>query len=168
MVVIVTGYTLCVTSQYFVIFTFANQRFGEVCWHSLHIQGRRSSVREAVPSPRGSFEGLIPPNKAPRPIKVNSEALSIGGVFTKFQNVKPPEQTKSPPIENFLATVLLGGVSNKTVEAMETYKKIVTNYVCFYSATMLTSKIITEMIKNHSEKSECRNSCNKFVSSRSW
>jgi len=33
---------------------------------------------------------------------------------------------------------------------------------------MLTSKIITEMTKNHSEFSECRNSCNKLVSSRSW
>jgi len=32
MVVIVTGYTLFVTSQYDVIFTFANQRFGEICW----------------------------------------------------------------------------------------------------------------------------------------
>jgi len=31
MVVIVIGYTLCVTSQYDVLFTFANQRFGEVC-----------------------------------------------------------------------------------------------------------------------------------------
>jgi len=29
--VIVTGYTLFVTSHYDVIFTFANQRFGEVC-----------------------------------------------------------------------------------------------------------------------------------------
>jgi len=29
MVVIVTGYTLFVTSQYNVIFTFANQHFGE-------------------------------------------------------------------------------------------------------------------------------------------
>ena len=37
MVVIVTGYTLVVTSQYDVIFTFANQRFGEVCWCNLHI-----------------------------------------------------------------------------------------------------------------------------------
>jgi len=35
--VIVTGYTLFVTSQYDVIFTFANQRFGEVCWHNMHI-----------------------------------------------------------------------------------------------------------------------------------
>jgi len=31
MVVIVTGYALFVTSQYDVIFTFASQRFGEVC-----------------------------------------------------------------------------------------------------------------------------------------
>jgi len=55
----------------------------------------------------------------------------------------------------------------KQLRAMKTYKKIVTNYVCFYSATMLTSKIITEMLKNHLEFSECRNNCNKFVSSRS-
>ena len=32
-VVIVTGYTLFVTSQCDVIFTFANQPFGEVCSH---------------------------------------------------------------------------------------------------------------------------------------
>jgi len=31
MVVIVTLYALFVTSQYDVIYTFANQRFGEVC-----------------------------------------------------------------------------------------------------------------------------------------
>jgi len=35
MVVIAPGYTLFVTSQYDVIFTFANQR--EVCWHNMHI-----------------------------------------------------------------------------------------------------------------------------------
>jgi len=45
MVVIVIGYALFVTSQYDVIFTFANQCFGEVCWHNIHIQGRRSSGR---------------------------------------------------------------------------------------------------------------------------
>jgi len=50
MVVIVTGYTLFVTSQYEVIFTFANQRFGKVCRHNMHIQGRRGSgwARRAV------------------------------------------------------------------------------------------------------------------------
>jgi len=50
MVIIVTGYTLRMTSQQDVIFTFANQRFGEVCSHNLHIQGRQSSGRagEAV------------------------------------------------------------------------------------------------------------------------
>ena len=31
MAVIVTGYTLFVTSQYVAIFTFCKQRFGEVC-----------------------------------------------------------------------------------------------------------------------------------------
>ena len=45
MVGIVTGYTMFVTSQYDVIFTFPNQRFGEVCWHNMHIQGRRTSSR---------------------------------------------------------------------------------------------------------------------------
>jgi len=46
---------------------------------------------------------------------------------------------------------------------MQTYKKIVINYVCFCSSTMLTSKIITEFIENHTEFSGCRNSSNKFV-----
>jgi len=41
-------------------------------------------------------------------------------------------------------------------------------YFCFCSAKILTSKTITEMIENHSEFSCCANSCNKFVSSRSW
>ena len=36
------------------------------------------------------------------------------------------------------------------------------------SATMLTSKVVTEIIENHSECYVCANSCNKFVSSRSW
>ena len=48
MVAIFTGYALFVTSQYDVIFTFENQRFREVCWHNMHIQGRRSSGRGAV------------------------------------------------------------------------------------------------------------------------
>jgi len=51
---------------------------------------------------------------------------------------------------------------------METYKNIITNYVCFCSSTMLTSKVTAEMMENHSELSECRNSCNKYVSSRYW
>jgi len=37
MVVIVTRYTLFVTSHYDVMVMFANQRFGEVCWHNMHI-----------------------------------------------------------------------------------------------------------------------------------
>jgi len=34
---LVTGYTLFVKPQYDVILTFANQRFGEVRWHNMHI-----------------------------------------------------------------------------------------------------------------------------------
>jgi len=41
-------------------------------------------------------------------------------------------------------------------------------FVCFCSSTVLTSNIITEIIENHSEFSVCQNSCNKFVSRRSW
>ena len=37
MVVIVTGYALFVTSQYDVMFTFANEGFGKVCWHNMHV-----------------------------------------------------------------------------------------------------------------------------------
>ena len=37
MVVIVSGFTLCVTSHNDVIFTFATQDFGEVCGHNMHI-----------------------------------------------------------------------------------------------------------------------------------
>ena len=66
MVVILIRFTMFVTSQYDVIFTFANERFGEVCWHNVHIQGRRSSGREAVLPPRRAFCGLIPPMKAPK------------------------------------------------------------------------------------------------------
>ena len=36
MAVIATVYKLFVTSQYDVIFTFANQSFGKVCSHSMH------------------------------------------------------------------------------------------------------------------------------------
>ena len=39
-------------------------------------------------------------------------------------------------------------------------------FVC--SATMLTSKLITEIIGNHSQFYVCANSCKKIVSSRSW
>ena len=46
--------------------------------------------------------------------------------------------------------------------------KIVTNNVCFCSSTMLTSKIITEIIENHSEFFGCSKSCNDYVSIRSW
>ena len=44
--------------------------------------------------------------------------------------------------------------------------KILHQHVCFCSATMLTSKIITESVENHSECCGCVNNCNKFVSTR--
>jgi len=58
------------------------------------------------PVATGGFWGLSPPNKAPCPPKLRYEALKIGGVFVKFQNVKPLNKRKAPNIENFLATDL--------------------------------------------------------------
>jgi len=48
MVVIVTVYMLFVTSQCDVTFTFANRRFGEVCWHNIHIIPHAFSLLVAV------------------------------------------------------------------------------------------------------------------------
>jgi len=61
--------------------------------------------------------------------------------------------------------------AEKELRAMETYKnqkcrKIVTNYDCFSSSTILTSETIAEIIENRSEFSVFVNSC-KYVSCRS-
>jgi len=45
----------------------------------------------------------------------------------------------------------------KELKAMENCKKNFTNYACFCAATMLTSKIIAEIIENHSEFYGCAN-----------
>ena len=60
----------------------------------------------------------------------------------------------------------VGQGSVKVLREMQTYKqhKILHQYVCFCSVTMLTSKIITESVENHSECCGCVNSCNKFFS----
>jgi len=62
------------------------------------------------------------------------------------------------------------GGAMKELRAMETYKKqkIVTNYYCFCASTTLTSKIVAEIVENHSEFYGCTNSCSKIVSNRSW
>jgi len=51
------------------------------------------------------------------------------------------------------------GGAVKDLRAMETYKKqkIVTNYACFCSATIFTSKIITDIPENHYEFCSCTN-----------
>jgi len=45
----------------------------------------------------------------------------------------------------------VGQWGNKRVECSGNLKKIIANYACLCSATMLTSKIITEITENHSE-----------------
>jgi len=54
-----------------------------------------------------AFGDLPPQTKLPRP-KLNYEALSIGGVFINFHNVKPPWTIKRV---NFLATVLVFNIA---------------------------------------------------------
>jgi len=60
------------------------------------------------------------------------------------------------------AAVQQGSV--KVLREMQTYKKqkILHQYVCFCSATMMTSKIITESVENHSECCGCVYSCTDF------
>ena len=60
------------------------------------------------------FGGLSPPNKAPSPLKSERETLLISGVLVNFimsspppHKRKAPRRTAEPPIENFLATVLV-------------------------------------------------------------
>jgi len=55
------------------------------------------------------------------------------------------------------AEAALAQGSVKVLREMQTYKKqkILHQYVCFCSATMLTSKIITESVENHSEYYGC-------------
>jgi len=66
------------------------------------------------------------------------------------------------------AGAAVGQGSVKVLREIQTYKKqkIIHQYVCFCSATLLTAKIITESVENHSECCGCVNSCNKFVSTR--
>ena len=168
MVVIVTRFTMFVTSQYDVIFTFVNQRFGEVCWHNVHVQGRRSRGREAVPAPRRAFCGLCPPQWKLQWSQIEFWSTLNRWSFIKFQNVKPPWTDVEPPIKTSTRRFCWEGEAVKQLRAMETYTKIVANYACFCSSTMLISKIIIEIIEKHSEFSGCPNSCNEFVSSRSW
>jgi len=59
-----------------------------------------------------------------------------------------------------------GQTVSKRFEAMEAYnktKKFVINCACFCSATVLTSKIILEIIVNHSEVSGCANRRQKII-----
>jgi len=55
------------------------------------------------------------------------------------------------------AEAAVGQGSLKVLREMQTYKKhkIIHQHVCFCSTTMLTSKIITESVENHSECCRC-------------
>jgi len=100
MVVIVTRFTMFVTSQYDIIFTFVNQRFGEVCWQNVHIQGRRSSGREAVRRYGGPFVSWAPPMKAPRiPNWIMKHYKSVE--FYQISECQPPLNRRRAPYWKF-------------------------------------------------------------------
>jgi len=65
------------------------------------------------------------------------------------------------------AEAAVGQRSVNVLMETQTYKKqnILHQYVCFCSATMLISTILTESL-NHSEYCGCVYSCNKVVSTR--
>jgi len=52
------------------------------------------------------------------------------------------------------------GGAEKGLRVMETYKKNCFQFACFCSASSLTSKVITEILENHSEFSGYANNCN--------
>jgi len=58
MVVICIGYALFVMSQFDVLFLFPNQRFVEVCWHSMHIVIHQGFPTWGKCTPRGTFAYL--------------------------------------------------------------------------------------------------------------
>ena len=166
-VVIVTGYTLSVTSQYDAVFTFANKRFGEVCWHNMHIQGRQSSGREAVPSPRGLL-GISTPKQSAKTHQIELWSTVNRWSFYQVSECQATlNRRKAPLSKTFCRRFYREGGARINLTVMETYKKDRYQLCCSCSSTTLTSKIITGMIENHSEFAACRNSCNEFVSSPS-
>jgi len=56
------------------------------CWNASHWSTLQFESPVAVPSPRGGFGGLIPPNKAPSPLKLKYKTLKINIIFA----FKPP------------------------------------------------------------------------------
>jgi len=60
---------------------------------------------DTVPSPRWGFGGLSPQEKLQATPSWSMKHYK-SFVFANFYSVNPPTQTQSPPIENFLATVL--------------------------------------------------------------
>ena len=99
-------------------------------------------------------------------------SISINALFIKSLNHKSYLNISFTLALGFQANVLAQGRlnsgrgSSKRVEGNANLQKqkIVTNCACFCSATMLTSRLISEIIANHSEVSGCANSCNNFVS----
>ena len=92
--------------------------------------------------------------------------ISWGPIFTFDFPRMPPCPVSYATGSNAGTAVVMGEI--KELRPMETFKskKNYQSYACFCSAAiMLTSKIITEIVENHSEFSVWTNSCNTLFMS---
>ena len=119
MVVIVIGYTLFVTSQYDVSFTFANHCFGEVCWHSMHIKGAGAAV--GMQSRRHG--GLAPQTKLQDPSNWIMKPYKSVEFLSNFRISSPLNRHKAPLFKTFWRRFCTEGEAIKQLRALETYKK---------------------------------------------
>jgi len=85
MLVINCGYTMLVTSKYDVVFTFANQRFGEVCWHNMHsiLHSPYSFVVQCVTVLNINYQRFT---SGDRSETQHSTSVAIWYIYTKFEN----------------------------------------------------------------------------------
>jgi len=95
-------YLFCCLFVIFVIW------FSCSCWCSFVLQEQHMVSQYSHQSlDHGGLLGLSPPNKAPSPGKFKQETLSSVEILSIFGVSSPPAETQSPPIENFLAMVLI-------------------------------------------------------------
>jgi len=94
-------------------------------------------------------------------------SISINALFNKSLNHKSYLNISFTLALGFQAKVLAQGRRNsgrgsvKELRAMQAYKK---SLPIMFVSVQQRSRLITEIIENHSEVSGCANSCNKFVS----
>jgi len=91
-------------------------------------------------------------------LQTGSNPKSTKFVIVRIQSNPRPVQTKNP------SGTAARQWEAKELRAMKPLKTAI-NIAFFCSATILTSKILREIIENYSEDSGCANSYHKYVSS---